>query len=97
MNFALLNGYGMTETTAPQHIIGAQTFRLEKEEDYHTVGSAVPAGQTKIHKAKPDDEEGEVCMRGRNVCMGYLNNPEACALAFDEEGFLHSGDLGKLN
>ena len=35
-------------------------------------------------------------MRGRNVFMGYLNSPEASTETFDDEGFIHSGDLGMI-
>ena len=36
-------------------------------------------------------------MKGRNVMMGYLNNPEETNKVFDKEGYFHSGDLGKFN
>lgn len=35
-------------------------------------------------------------MRGRNICMGYFKNAEDTAKTIDSEGFLHSGDLGKI-
>ena len=35
-------------------------------------------------------------MRGRNICMGYFKNPEDTAKTIDVEGFLHSGDLGRI-
>lgn len=41
--------------------------------------------------------EGEVCMGGRHIFMGYLNAPEKTAETKDENGWLHSGDLGKIN
>ena len=37
---------------------------------------------------------GEICIRGRNIMTGYLNNPEATAAVFWEEGWFRSGDLG---
>jgi long-subunit acyl-CoA synthetase (AMP-forming) len=36
-------------------------------------------------------------MRGRNICMGYFKNPEDTSKTIDTEGFLHSGDLGRVN
>ena len=36
-------------------------------------------------------------MKGRNVMMGYLKNPEESSKVFDKEGYFHSGDLGKFN
>ena len=40
--------------------------------------------------------EGEVCMNGRNIMMGYLKNEEATMEIFDSERFIRSGDLGRL-
>lgn len=36
-------------------------------------------------------------MRGRNVMMGYLKQPEETSKTIDSEGYIHSGDLGKIN
>ena len=42
-------------------------------------------------------EDGEVCCRGGHVFAGYLNDPEKTAETIDEEGWLHSGDIGELD
>ncbi len=39
----------------------------------------------------------QVCMYGRHVCMGYLNNETKTRDAIDDEGWLHSGDIGKID
>jgi long-chain-fatty-acid--CoA ligase ACSBG len=44
---------------------------------------------------KPD--EGEVCFRGRHVMMGYMHDAEKTSGAVDEDGWLHSGDVGKVD
>ena len=46
--------------------------------------------------ANPDENgEGEICMRGRNIMIGYLKNDDATKGTIDSQGFLHSGDRGK--
>lgn len=48
--------------------------------------------------ANPDENgEGEICMRGRNIMMGYLKNEEATKSTIDNQGFVHSGDRGKVD
>lgn len=60
------------------------------------IGITLPGLYTKLDNI---DEhcEGEICMAGRHVFMGYLNAPDKTAEAKDKEGWLHSGDLGKLD
>lgn len=48
--------------------------------------------------ANPDEHgEGEICMRGRNIMMGYLKNEKATADTIDNNGYCHSGDKGKID
>ena len=42
-------------------------------------------------------EQGEICCRGYLVMTGYNDNPEATAAAIDAEGWLHTGDLGRMD
>lgn len=39
----------------------------------------------------------QICMKGRHVFMGYLNNEEKTKEALDSEDWLHTGDIGKIN
>ncbi|KAJ2733693.1 hypothetical protein IW152_002876 [Coemansia sp. BCRC 34962] len=43
------------------------------------------------------NEPGEVCVRGPNVMLGYFKNAEATARTIDAEGFLHTGDIGRVD
>jgi HIP---CoA ligase len=45
----------------------------------------------------PDGETGEVLLRGPNVMLGYLDDPEATAAAIDADGWLHTGDIGTVD
>lgn len=75
--------YGMSECTGPATMSTPDKFRVG------WVGWALPGAELKIA------EDGEICMRGRNVFRGYYKQPEATAEALDADGWLHSGDIGE--
>lgn len=90
LDIPLTEIYGMSESTGP-HTIG-----MEKAFKIGSVGRTVPGCYTKLDK--PDMEgNGEVCMGGRHVSMGYLRMEEKTHEAIDDEGWLHSGDIGRLD
>ena len=81
----ILEGYGLTETTA-----GA-TLNLTGAHRVGSVGRPIPGTSIKIA------EDGEVLIRGGIVMGGYWQNDAANAEVFDSEGWFKSGDLGKLD
>jgi acyl-CoA synthetase (AMP-forming)/AMP-acid ligase II len=93
----VVNGYGMTECGAI-----AMTCQGDSAETVaNTCGCAVPGIEMKCvddaGRELPPGETGEICVRGRAVMKGYLDNPQATAEAIDAEGWLHTGDVGTLD
>jgi len=90
LGITILNGYGITECSP---LISANRNKYRKP---GSVGTPILACHVKIDN--PDENgEGEICVKGPNVMLGYYNNPEATAEVFDKDGFFHTGDYGKLD
>ncbi|XP_064424952.1 long-chain-fatty-acid--CoA ligase ACSBG2-like [Latimeria chalumnae] len=88
LNIPLYELYGMSESTGPHTTSMEGSFRIM------SCGKEMIGCQSRIDK--PDqDGNGEICFWGRHVFMGYLNMKEKTEEALDEEGWLHSGDVGK--
>jgi len=110
--------YGMSECT------GAVTWSVDSCHVWGSCGWALPGVEFKVFrtdaggnvecppardlKNPTEEEQGELCYRGRNIMMGYLANPDLgnehvdlirkkTAAAIDEEGWLHSGDKGCID
>ena len=81
----VMEGYGMTETMAIGTVNTQDAFR------FGTVGRALPGVEVRIA------EDGEVLMRGPHIFTGYWDNDAATREVLDEEGWLHTGDLGSLD
>ncbi len=84
IGLTVLEGYGLTETTAPVSIGRPNNLRIGK------VGLMLPGTGIKIA------DDGEILLRGNNILRGYWRNPEATAAAFDGEWF-KSGDIGEID
>lgn len=92
LGITVLQGFGMTECTP---LISGTPMSAPKER-YRKAGSVgvpVHTGEVQIID-KDEDGIGEILFRGPNVMMGYYNMPEATAEVLDEDGWLHTGDLG---
>lgn len=82
--------FGMSECSGAHTVSKPDDFKLEG------VGRTMPGTQTKI--VDPDEEgNGEICLRGRHVFMGYLKLLDKTESTIDSEGWLHSGDVGKID
>lgn len=90
LNITLYEAYGMSETSGPHVMSGPHTHRFQ------CCGKAVPGCQMKLVNKDPDGC-GEICFWGRTVFMGYLNMEDKTRDVFDEDGWLHSGDIGKID
>src|SRR5262249_33526605 len=87
----LAEGYGLTEAAPVLSVAKASMSQKPGN-----VGKPIPGVEIKI--SNPDDRGvGEVLARGPNVMVGYADNPEATAQVIDEGGWLHTGDLGKID
>ena len=85
----ILNGYGITEC-APLISCNRNEYRKQG-----SVGLPIIGGKVKIDN--PDENgEGEICYNGPNRMVGYYKNEEATREVIDEEGYFHTGDLGKI-
>ena len=83
----IYEGYGMTECSP----VIAVSCRLPHGREIGTVGFALPGVEVKIAENK------EIICRGHNVMMGYYNQPELTREVIDEDGWMHTGDLGEIN
>ena len=90
----VLQGYGMTECTP---LISGTPMSAPKEryQKAGSVGVPVHTGELRIIN-KDEDGIGEVLFRGPNVTMGYYKMPEETAEVIDQDGWLHTGDLGYM-
>lgn len=79
-------GYGLSETSP------VVSVNVDKKRDLASVGKPLNSYQAKI-----DSETGEILLKGPSVMKGYHNNPEMTSEILGADGWLHTGDIGKLN
>ncbi|PSN32296.1 putative 4-coumarate--CoA ligase 3 [Blattella germanica] len=88
-----MQGYGLTETSPVCCILEKGSTK------YVSSGKPIPNTEMKIINRETGEnlgpnENGEVCVKGPQVMLGYHNNPEATAETIDSTGWLHTGDMG---
>lgn len=86
----LINGYGITECSP---LVSANRDNFN---DPSTVGVVLPCCQVKFEDVS-EDGEGEICVKGDIVMLGYYKDPERTAEALDADGWFHTGDYGRMN
>ena len=89
IKFPFTVGYGMTECGPLISYTPWRSFELE------SCGRTLPG--IMHSKIVSDDQEnipGEICVKGQNVMAGYYKNPDATNAVIDEDGWLHTGDMG---
>ena len=90
LGITILNGYGITECGP---LVSCNRNKYQKR---GSVGLPIIDELVKIKD--PDvNGEGEICIKGPNVMLGYYKDPEATAAAFDDEGYFMTGDFGRID
>lgn len=91
IGFKFSVGYGMTEC-AP-----LISYTCWADYKHNSVGKVLDWMEVKIESNDPQNEVGEILVRGENVMMGYYKNAEATKAVLDEDGWLHTGDMGTVD
>ena len=91
VQFPYTVGYGMTECGPAISYDDWHTFKAG------SCGKAVDRMEIAINSSDPENIVGEILVRGANVMDGYYKNHEATSSAIDEDGWLHTGDLGIID
>lgn len=90
-------GYGMTEASPVTHVTPRSKFVKG------STGVAIPNTLTKIVDLStgktllPNGGEGELCVKGPQVMKGYYKNEEATRETIDPDGWLHTGDIARMD
>jgi len=91
IGFRYTVGYGMTECGPLIAYDQWDTFKQA------SVGRIVDRMEAKIDSSDPQNETGEILVRGDNAMLGYYKNPEATKEAYTDDGWMHTGDLGIID
>jgi acyl-CoA synthetase (AMP-forming)/AMP-acid ligase II len=94
----IVTGYGLTESCA---IVSMCRFDDPLEVVATSAGQPLPGLEVRVIDGQgqplPPGNEGELVVRGYTVMLGYLDDPHETSIAIDGEGWLHTGDVGRLD
>jgi long-chain acyl-CoA synthetase len=85
IDILILEGYGLSEITTAATVNRQDDFR------FGTVGKPLPGVELRVA------DDGEILIRSNTVFAGYYHDPEATAEVLDDEGFVHTGDVGHVD
>jgi long-chain acyl-CoA synthetase len=85
IDILILEGYGLSEVTTAATVNRAEDFK------FGTVGKPLPGVELRIA------DDGEILIRSNTVFAGYYHDPEATRATLDDEGFVHTGDVGHVD
>lgn len=90
LDLPLMEAFGMSETS------GAHCFTNKSAYNFDTIGLQLPGAETKV--VNTDEKgHGEILIRGRHILMGYVGELDKTKEAIDEDGWLHTGDIGYID
>ncbi|CAH2102506.1 unnamed protein product [Euphydryas editha] len=91
LDIPIMDAFGMSEASGAHSLSIYPKFKLDSS------GEILDGTETKFDGSTSINGPGEIFMRGRHVFMGYLNDEEKTKATIDDEGWLHSGDVGRLD
>ncbi|KAJ0182505.1 hypothetical protein K1T71_001874 [Dendrolimus kikuchii] len=91
LDIPLVDAFGMSEAS------GAHSLSIYPKFSLDSAGALLDGTETMFAGSVSPNGPGEILMRGRHVFMGYLNDEEKTKAAVDEDGWLHSGDVGRVD
>ncbi|XP_047021110.1 long-chain-fatty-acid--CoA ligase ACSBG2-like isoform X2 [Helicoverpa zea] len=91
LDVPIVDAFGMSEAS------GAHTLSIYPKFSLDSAGALLDGTETMFGGSVSPNGPGEIMMRGRHVFMGYLNDEAKTKEAIDDEGWLHSGDIGRVD